>query len=93
MVFSGSTGKTIPFSASDNGADLVETSFLMAGLLTLRQYFDGNNPSETQIRDDINTLWSNVEWSWFRKNNEDVLILALEPRQSMDHEPADPRLE
>ncbi|MBK8603715.1 MAG: Ig-like domain-containing protein [Saprospiraceae bacterium] len=77
--FSGSTGKTIPFSANDNGADLVETSFLMAGLLTLRQYFDGNNPSETQIRDDINTLWSNVEWSWFRKNNEDVLYWHWSP--------------
>ena len=37
----GTTGKVIPFSANDNGADLVETSYLMQGLLTARQYFNG----------------------------------------------------
>jgi hypothetical protein len=36
----GATGKTIPFSSKDDGADLVETSFLIAGLLTVRQYFN-----------------------------------------------------
>ena len=28
----GSTGETLPFSPTDNGADIVETSFLMQGL-------------------------------------------------------------
>src|SRR5690242_3290864 len=39
----GATGKTIPFSRKDDGADLVETSYLMQGLLCARQYFSGNN--------------------------------------------------
>ena len=34
----GNTGKTIPFSRKDDGGDLVETSFLMMGLLSARQY-------------------------------------------------------
>src|SRR5690606_6151831 len=34
----GSTGRVVPFSANDNGGDLVETSYLIQGLLTFRQY-------------------------------------------------------
>ena len=38
----GATGETMPlFGMFDNGGDLVETSFLMQGLLTARQYFKG----------------------------------------------------
>lgn len=69
----GNTGAVIPFSTKDNGADLVETSYLMQGLLTARQYFNGGDAAETTLRADINTLWNEVEWSWFRKNNENVL--------------------
>ncbi|HWJ90396.1 MAG TPA: glucoamylase family protein [Flavisolibacter sp.] len=69
----GATGKTVPFSTKDNGADLVETSFLMQGLLCARQYFNGADAAESTLRADINSLWNAVEWSWFRKNNENVL--------------------
>src|SRR6266849_863540 len=38
----GKTGRSMPlFGMFDNGGDLVETSFLMQGLLTARQYFHG----------------------------------------------------
>jgi len=70
----GNTGKVQPFSAKDNGADLVETSFLMEGLLVARQYFNGSNAAELTLRTDINQLYQNVEWSWFRKNNEERLF-------------------
>ena len=69
----GTTGAVVPFSAKDNGADLVETSFLMQGLLTARQYFSGADAAETALRADINTLWNEVQWNWFRKNNENQL--------------------
>ncbi len=69
----GATGAIVPFSTKDDGADLVETSYLMQGLLTARQFFNGADASETTLRNDINTLWNAVEWSWFRKNNENVL--------------------
>lgn len=75
----GNTGVVIPFSTKDDGADLVETSFLVAGLLTARQYFNGNDAAETALRNDINTIWHRVEWNWFRKNNEDVLYWHWSP--------------
>lgn len=69
----GSTGAIIPFSANDDGADLVETSYLMAGLIAARQYFNGADAGETSLRDDINELWNGVEWDWFRNGGQDVL--------------------
>jgi hypothetical protein len=38
----GTTGAVIPFSSQDNGGDLVETAFLIQGLLAARQYYDQN---------------------------------------------------
>lgn len=70
----GNTGETIPFSTKDDGADLVETSYLIMGLLCARQYFDGADPVETQLRADINTIWQGVEWDWFRRGGQDVLF-------------------
>ncbi len=75
----GTTGIAMPFSAKDDGADLVETSLLMQGLLTARQYFNSADPAEIALRNDINTLWREVEWSWFRKNNEQVLYWHWSP--------------
>ncbi len=69
----GTTGAIVPFSANDNGADLVETSYLMQGLLTARQFFDGSDASEASLRADINTLWNGVDWNWFRQNDQNVL--------------------
>jgi hypothetical protein len=80
----GTTGAAQPFSAKDDGADLVETSYLMAGLLTARQYFNLANADETTLRNDINTLWQAVEWSWFRKNNENVLYWHWSPNYAWD---------
>ena len=63
----GKTGKTISlFGIYDDGADLVETSFMMQGLLTARQYFNGETPQERTLCDTINRLWHGVEWDWFR---------------------------
>ena len=64
----GATGHRIPvFDMFDNGADLVETSFLMEGLLTARQYFNGASGDERELRQRISRLWNDVEWDWFRR--------------------------
>jgi len=64
----GPSGKVEPFfGRRDNGGDLVETSFLLQGLLAARQYFNGNNEKEKNIRDKITTIWQNVEWDWYRR--------------------------
>jgi hypothetical protein len=75
----GTSGTAIAFSQKDNGADLVETSYLMQGLLTARQYFNGSGTAETALRDDINSLYGGVEWSWFRQNNQEVLYWHWSP--------------
>lgn len=80
----GTTGAVIPFSAKDNGADLVETSYLMQGLLCVRQYFNGADVAETALRSDINSLWNAVEWSWFRQNNQNVLYWHWSPNYNWD---------
>lgn len=75
----GSTGKVIPFSPKDNGADIVETSYLMSGLLSARQYFSGANADETNLRNDITALYNAVEWDWFRQGNQNVLYWHWSP--------------
>jgi hypothetical protein len=80
----GATGVVVPFSTKDNGADLVETSYLIQGLLTARQYFNDAGAAETSLRKDINTIWEAVEWDWFRKNNENVLYWHWSPEYNWD---------
>jgi hypothetical protein len=75
----GETGVVVPFSDKDNGADIVETSFLMQGLLTARQYFNSPSADETTLRNDINALWDGVEWDWFRNGGQDVLYWHWSP--------------
>jgi hypothetical protein len=74
----GTTGAVVPFSTQDDGADLVETSFLMEGLLTARQYFNGASTAETTLRTDITTLYNNVQWTWFQ-NNQNTLFWHWSP--------------
>ena len=76
----GSTGATIPFSNNDNGGDIVETSYLLEGLLCARQYF--NNTSDSQeiaLRNNINTIWNAVDWNWYRQNSQSVLYWNWSP--------------
>jgi hypothetical protein len=63
----GATGETFEWGRNDNGGDLVETSFLMAGLLSARQYFSGDTPEEISLRAKINTLWENVDWQFYTR--------------------------
>lgn len=67
----GRTGKVIPlFGEADDGGDLVETAFLVQGLLVARQYFSRDNPVEREIRTTITRLWESVEWDWYRQTPE-----------------------
>lgn len=75
----GATGEAIPFSVKDNGGDLVETSFLVQGLIAFRQYLSATVPGEVALRDRITTLWDGVEWDWYRKQNEEVLYWHWSP--------------
>lgn len=70
----GKTGKAYPFSKKDNGADLVETAYLIQGLLTVRQYFTNEVPDEIYLRNKITELWESVEWDWFLRYPESKVL-------------------
>jgi hypothetical protein len=76
----GSTGATIPFGTQDNGGDIVETSYMMQGLLCARQYFNSTtDPTEIALRSSINSLYNNVNWNWYRQNGQNVLYWNWSP--------------
>ena len=78
--YNGETGKTIPFSRKDDGADLVESAFLLQGLLCVRQYFNHkSNPVENELRWRINALWNEVEWDWYTREGREVLYWHWSP--------------
>jgi hypothetical protein len=66
--FNGTTGECVNFGIQDGG-DIVETAFMIQGLLAARQYFDQQNSTEEQIRDYITQLWQNVDWDFYRNNS------------------------
>lgn len=73
------SGKVTAFSQKDNGGDLVETAFLVQGLLTVKTYFDNGNEREQRLAQKIQKLWEGVEWDWYTKNGEDVLYWHWSP--------------
>jgi len=75
----GNTGKVIPFSSNDNGGDLVETAFMIQGLLTVRQYLNSSVSAENDLINRITTLYNGVEWDWYRQNNQNVLYWHWSP--------------
>lgn len=67
----GTTGHRLAvFGIYDNGADLVETSFMMEGLLAARQYFRSDGPEGQLLYNRITDLWRGVDWNWFRATPE-----------------------
>jgi hypothetical protein len=76
----GQTGATIPFGTQDNGGDIVETSYMMQGLLCARQFFNSQTDvNEINLRDNINNLYDGVEWNWYRQSGQNVLTWNWSP--------------
>ena len=75
----GSTGRTIAFSANDNGADLVETAFMAQGLIAVREYLDAENSQEFSMISSINNLLDTIEWDWFTRGGQNVLYWHWSP--------------
>lgn len=79
----GETGKVQPFSPKDNGGDLVETAFMVQGLITVRQYFKDGNDEEKTLAERIDKLWKEVEWDWYR-NGRNVLYWHWSPEYAWE---------
>jgi hypothetical protein len=80
----GATGKTIPFGRLDDGADIVETSYLFMGLLTARQYFNSNAPLEKYFRNRVNQMWNAADWNWHSKGDNKLLYWHWSPDNDFD---------
>ncbi|MBT8183472.1 MAG: beta-glucosidase, partial [Eudoraea sp.] len=77
----GTNGKVVPFSPKDNGGDLVETAFLVQGLICLYEFLKDGLPIEQEIADKAKALWNGVEWIWYTQN-----LNTLYWHWSPDHE-------
>ncbi|MDA3942183.1 MAG: Ig-like domain-containing protein [Bacteroidetes bacterium] len=75
----GSTGRTIAFSNMDDGGDLVETSFMAAGLIAARQYLHAANNTELAVINTINALLQSIEWSWYTRDGQNRLYWHWSP--------------
>ncbi|MBA4259242.1 MAG: beta-glucosidase [Chitinophaga sp.] len=76
--WNGKTGKVKPFSKYDDGGDLVESSFMLQGLLCVRQYFKNGNKQEKAIAARADKLWKEVDFNFYR-NNQNVLYWHWSP--------------
>jgi hypothetical protein len=72
----GETGKVRPFTETDNGADMVETSIIAQGLLFAREYFNAGNKTEQEIRNIADQLWKEIEWDKFVLNPDDDNVMV-----------------
>jgi hypothetical protein len=71
----GATGETKPFGEYDDGGDIVETSYVIQGMLTVRQYFDDpNDPNESEIRERATRMWEQVEWDWYLQHPDSEVL-------------------
>lgn len=65
--YNDETGETMSlFGMYDNGGDIIETSYMIQGLLTARGYFNRDAPREKALGKRITALWHAVEWDWYR---------------------------
>ena len=79
----GPTGKVKPFSKKDDGGDLVESAFMIQGLLTVAEYFRNGSEAEQQLVTDITRLWHEVEWDWYTQG-KDVLYWHWSPNYAWE---------
>lgn len=78
------TGQTVPFGPRDKGADIVETSLLMQGLLIARSYFDRDG-DEAELRRVVTELWEDVDWNHFAGGSEEGLYWHWDPDRGFHH--------
>lgn len=65
----GKTGEIKNFGNPKDSVDLVETAFLIQGAILLREYFDGPDPLESELRQTVNRLSAGVQWDFFMQED------------------------
>jgi len=74
--YDDATGATMSlFGMYDNGGDIIETSYMIQGLLTARGYFNRKDAREQALGKRITALWRAVEWDWYRDPKDSPYLL------------------
>lgn len=68
--YDADSGNPFSFSKYDDGGDLVETAFMVQGLLTAREWL---RDKDTLLAARCDRLWKEVEWSWYTQGGTDSL--------------------
>ncbi|MBX6379363.1 MAG: beta-glucosidase [Thermoflavifilum aggregans] len=63
-------GKVKPFSPKDDGGDIVETAYLVQGLLCARQYLMQGDEQDKRLAKQTDQLWKTVEWNWYQHGQQ-----------------------
>ena len=71
-------GRTRPFSKFDDGGDLVETAYLVQGMICAIEYFKNGNQLEKDLAKQMDELWKGVEWNWY-SNKQNTLYWHWSP--------------
>jgi Uncharacterized protein conserved in bacteria len=74
----GETGKVKPFGGKDNGGDIVETAYLVQGLICVKNYLKQDVAAEKTLADRIAKMCNEVEWSWYQ-NGKPALFWHWSP--------------
>lgn len=80
----GETGKTIAFGKLDDGSDVVETSYILMGLLCAREYFNGRTPLEKYFRSRVTEIWRVANFDWHSKGGNSLYYWHWSPMNGFD---------
>jgi len=58
-------GTAAPFGDQVKTGDLIETSFMMTGLIAAKEYYVGTSSVEKEIRDSVNSFWNTIDWKFY----------------------------
>ena len=67
--YDADTGNTFSFSQFDDGGDLVETAFMVQGLLSARQWL---LDKDEDLAARCDKLWKDVEWDWYTRGTDSL---------------------
>ena len=79
-------GTSHPFGNQIKTGDVVESSFMMAGLLTAAEYYTSNSANETEIRDSVASFWNTMNWKFYAQSGKAIewLWYSEEDRLELD---------
>ncbi len=81
--YNADTKASQKFGDKDDGGDIVETSYVAAAMIALKNYFDGTDGKSVQIRQKADQLWKEIDWRWYQ-NGQNVLFWHWSPNSNFE---------